>query len=252
MENTDNINQTFKKINEKIDIENNQTPISTRAWYFSGGLLLFIIAGFAEIIKIHPAWIMIALFFLIFSTVIAIMFKERGKKLQKLISKENIIAQWTLNDAEKKQFVNHLFKHEKNKNTVILFSISFIAIIVFGIFIAVIDEGKLFMLAVLVGLILFLALFAYGMPYYYKYKNSKGDGNILIGTKYAYINGYFHNWDFPLSGIKKVKIIHKPFYGISLTYYYTDRTLKHSETLEIPAPEHINLAQIVEKLEKMT
>ena len=134
---------------------------------------------------------------------------------------------------------------------IILFSISFIAIIVFGLFILFIDEGKLAMLGVLAGLIVFLTLFAFGMPYYYRYKNNKGDGHILIGAKYAYINGYFHNWDFPLSGLSKIKIINEPFYGIHLTYYYTDRTLNHSEELFIPANENINLNEIIQSLKSL-
>ena len=110
---------------------------------------------------------------------------------------------------------------------------------------------KLFMLAVLAGLISFLALFAYGMPFYYKISNKRGDGKILIGAKYAYINGYFHNWDFLLSGLSKVKAINKPFYGINLVYYYTDRTLQHSEELFIPVNEDIDIAGLITKLKEL-
>ncbi|RUA12376.1 MAG: hypothetical protein DSY82_01445, partial [Flavobacteriia bacterium] len=126
----------------------------------------------------------------------------------------------------------------------------FIAIIVFGIFILVIDEGKMAMFLILLGLIAFLAAFAFGMPFYYRFKNLRGDGKILLGAKYAYINGYFHNWDFPLSGLSKVKPIKDPFYGINLIYYYTDRTLKNSEELFIPANEDIDIKALVEQLKK--
>ena len=65
-----------------------------------------------------------------------------------------------------------------------------------------------------------------------------------------YINGFFHNWDFLLSGLSKVKIIKKPFYGINLVYYYTDRTFKHSEELFIPANKNIDLNNLIVALEK--
>ena len=106
------------------------------------------------------------------------------------------------------------------------------------------------MFMVYIGLLVFLSFFAFGMPRYYKYQNSKNDGNILIGAKFAYINGYFHNWDFVLSGLSKVKIIDEPFYGIGLVYYYTDRTFRHSEALYIPANEGENLEGLVAVLKE--
>jgi len=248
MKETQNLNRIFEKINRQIEMENTQTSISKRAWYAAGLFAFIILTAFTEIWEIHPAVTTISFFFLIVSVVVAVIFRSREKKLQNLISGKDLIASWQWNEEQKKQYTQYLFRREKNKNLVILMSITFIAIIVFGIFIAVIDEGKLFMLFVLLGLILFLSLVAFSMPIYYRYKNAKGDGMVLLGKKYAYINGYFHNWDFPLSGIKKVKIIQEPFYGIRLTYYYTDRTFRHSETLIIPAPENINLQKITDEI----
>jgi len=106
------------------------------------------------------------------------------------------------------------------------------------------------MFLALVGLLVFLSLFAFGAPLYYRYKNLKNDGEILIGAKFAYINGYFHNWDYILSGLKKATIIEKPFYGIHLVYYYTDRTFTHSEELYIPVNKDIDLERLIIDLKK--
>ena len=244
--------ELINQLNKNIELQNNQTGTVKKAWYFAGFFLLIIIVAFMDLdsFPIHPAFMFLSFFFLSLSVIIAIMFRSREKKLQKLISGESLIAEWTLTREQKKKYANYLFKHESGKNQIILFSISFIAIIVFGIFILVIDEGKLAMFLVLLGLIAFLAAFAFGMPLYYRFKNLRGDGKILLGGKYAYINGYFHNWDFPLSGLSKVKPIKDPFYGINLIYYYTDRTLRNSEELFIPANEDIDLKVLAEKLKK--
>jgi len=242
--------EAIAEINRMIRVKNNQTSITKKAWYSAGVFLIIIIVAFMDLdsLPIHPAIVMISIFFFIMSIIIGFMFRSREKKLQTLISGENLLAAWTLSPEQKKKYVNYLFKQEIGKNQIILFSISFIAIIVFGLFILFIDEGKLAMFLVLIGLIVFLSLFAFGMPYYYRYKNSKADGKILIGKKYAYINGYFHNWDFPLSGISKVKKIEKPFYGLYLSYYYTDRTFKHNEELYIPVAEDYPLDVLLENL----
>ena len=238
----------LESINQKIALKNNQSGIVKKAWFSAGFFVLIVFLAFSEIMEINPAVAMISIFLFFVSLIIGFMFRSREKKLQTLITGENLLAQWTLTTEQKKQYVNFLFKQEAGRNQIILFSIAFVAIIVWGIFIAVIDEGKVAMLLILVGLLAFLSAFAYGMPYYYRYKNSKGDGQVLIGAKYAYINGYFHNWDFPLSGLSKIKKISEPFYGLHIAYYYTDRTLKHSEALTIPVDASIALDKLILEL----
>ncbi len=240
------------KINRKITLQNNQTSIVKKSWYAAGFFLLIIIVAIMDFdsLPIHPAIVLLSVFFFISSLVIGFMFRSREEKLQSLISGESLLAGWTLNETQKKAYVNYLFDNEKSKNIAIFFSIALIAAVVFGIFILVIDEGKFAMFMVYIGLLVFLSFFAFGMPRYYKYQNSKNDGNILIGAKFAYINGYFHNWDFVLSGLSKVKIIDEPFYGIGLVYYYTDRTFRHSEALYIPANEGENLEGLVAVLKE--
>ncbi len=241
----------FKKINKDIQIQNNQSSITKKLWYAAAFFLLIIIIAFMELVDIHPAIVFLSFFFFLSSVLIGFMFRSREKKLQKLITGENLLAEWTLTDTQKKNYANYLFEHEISKNKVILVLIAGIAAVVFGIFILVIDEGKLFMFLVFIGLVMFLSIFAFGMPYYYKMKNTKANGHILIGAKYAYINGFFHNWDFLLSGLSKVKIITEPFYGINLVYYYTDRTFTHSEELFIPANENIDLEDLISKLKEL-
>jgi uncharacterized Zn finger protein (UPF0148 family) len=236
------------KINKKISLKNSQTSIVKGAWYSAGFFLLIIVLAFIDlgVVNIHPAIVMISIFFLLMSLVVAYMFRSREKKLQSLITGENLLASWTLKEA----YENYLFEHEKSKNSAIFLVITMMGIIVFGIFILVIDEGKLAMFSVLIGLLVFLSFFAFGMPRYYKYQNSKNDGIVLIGAKFAYINGYFHNWDFILSGLSKLKKIKSPFYGINLVYYYTDRTLTNSEELFIPANNNVDLDELVRILKE--
>ena len=240
----------LEKINETITLQNNQTSIVKKSWYGASFFALIILVAFIDFdgLPIHPAIVMISIFFLIMAIIIGLMFRSREKKLQSLITGENLIIAWTLADDEKHKYVNFLYYNEKSKNIGLLIVISTLAIVIFGIFILVIDEGKLFMFLALVGLIIFLSFFALGMPLYYRNRNLKNDGKILIGKKFAYINGFFHNWDFPLSGIRKAKIIKEPFYGLYIKYYYTDRTFTNTEELNIPAPQELDLKHVINEL----
>lgn len=243
---TDEIN----RINKKIALQNSQSGIVKKAWYAAAFFAFVIILAFMDLdsLPIHPAIAFISFFLLISSIVIAFIFRSREKKLQSLITGENLIASWTLNAVEKEQYANYLFQNEKGKNKGIFIITTLLIVAVFGIFILFIDEGKAAMFFIMIALIAFIALFAFGMPIYYKQQNNMNDGNILIGKKYAYINGYFHNWDFPLSGIRKAAIIKEPFYGLHIQYYYTDRTFTNTEELNIPAPENFNLQDVLNTL----
>ena len=245
---TSNENTDFSAINKKLNIENNQTKIVSRSRYVAIFFGLIILGAITEILTIHPAVFMLSIFFMICAIVVGLMFKSRESKLETLISGDNLLSQWTLSPEQKKKYVDYQFQQRFGMNILMLLVIGVIAVVVFGLFILMIDEGKLFMFFVLLGLIAFLALFAFGTPYYYKFTNSKGDGKILIGAKYAYINGYFHNWDFVMSGLRKVKVIKDPFYGISLEYYYTDRTYQHTESIFIPANEDIDVKYLITQL----
>lgn len=246
-------NDDLKAINKKIGLDNNQELMVKRFYIITAILGILTILPFMEWSPIAGVWAIafVSFFLFISSLIIMWMFRGRSQKLQTLISGENLLAEWTLSPEQKSNYINYFYEQEKGKNMAILFSISFIALIVFGIFILFIDEGKLAMLGVLVGLILFLAFFAFVMPIYYKNSNQKGDGKVLIGAKYAYINGYFHNWDFILSGLSRIKIIKEPFYGINLVYYYTDRTLEHSEEIFIPANEDVDLESLVVSMKEL-
>ena len=240
----------LNKINQTIKLQNNQTSIVKKSWIAAGFFAFIVVLAIMDLVSlpIHPAIVMLSIFFCLSAVIIGFMFRSREKKLQSLISGEKLLAAWTLSDFEKQNYVNFLFENEKSKNRGLLMVISVISVVVFGVFILIIDEGKLAMFFVLIGLIVFLSFFAFGLPFYYRNRNLKNDGKILIGKNFAYINGFFHNWDFPLSGIKKAKIIKQPFYGLYIKYYYTDRTLTNTEELNIPASEYIDLRPLVDEL----
>jgi uncharacterized Zn finger protein (UPF0148 family) len=238
----------LKRINDTI-IKNNQSHIVRNSKYVAAFFALIVILAFmdTEALPIHPAIVMISIFLCISALIVGYMFRQREKKLQTLISGEAVLASWTLNQKEKLAYVNTLHTHETSKNKAMFTVITIFMVVIFGAFILFMEEGKGFMTLMMLGIIGFVALFAFGMPGYYKRKNMKGDGQVLIGDKFAYINGFFHNWDFPLSGINKVKIMDQPFYGLYLEYYYTDRTLTNTETIQIPAPRDVDLQSLINR-----
>jgi len=233
-----------------LNIKNKQNTIANRALLFGFVFLFFIYLTFSEGNPLSGLWAigLIGIFGLVTSIVVYFIFKSRSRKMKSLVSGASVIASWQMSEELKNQYVNHLYEHESAKNKGIFFITSLLIVVIFGIFILVIDDGKGAMAAVMIGLIGLIALFAFGMPHFYRMKNAQADGKVLIGKKFAYINGFFHNWDFPLSGIKKSKIINEPFYGLYIQYYYTDRTFTNTEELHIPAPREVELNKVIQIL----
>lgn len=243
----------FSAFNKKIRLKNSQSTVVKWAAYSAIFFFLLILSTIFEWSPLYEVFALafLSFFLLIMSLVVVFIFRSREKKLDALITGENLLAEWTLTEDQKENYVNHLFSETKEKNKAIFLTIAFMIVLIFGIFVVFMDEAKLFMALMGIGIIILLSAFAFGMPVYYRNKNRNGDGIILIGAKYAYINGYFHNWDFPLSGLSNVKIIKTPFYGIDLVYYYTDRTMEHSQQIKIPANTDIDLAGLIKEMKDL-
>lgn len=242
----------FKKINRKLKIKNSQKKVVTISLAIALLFTVLVILTFVEASPLYQ-WFALSftgIFVIVSSLVIALVFRSRTKKLDTLISGENVLAGWQLDSQQKSEFVNFMFRNERIKNRALLGLATLLIVIIFSIFILFIDEGKGAMFLVMLALIAIVAFFAFAMPAYYRAKNLKGDGLVMIGGNYAYVNGFFHNWDFPLSGIQKIKTIDQPFHGLFIQYYYYDRTLKHTEELTIPAPHDIDLSHLVSKIKK--
>ncbi len=240
----------YGQINKNLKVKNSQSRIVRGALWVTLAAVGVVAATILEGSPLYKMHVLsfIAGFIALSGLVTAWIFRLRAKKLATLISGENVVAAWQLSREEKSAYAGYLFSFERSKNLGILGIITFLIVVIFGLFILFIDEAKGAMALMALGLILLLSLFALSMPVYYRQRNLAGDGIILIGRKFAYVNGFFHNWDFPLSGIQKVKPIEKPFHGLYLQYYYYDRTLKNTEELHIPAPPAIDLRELARLL----
>lgn len=232
-------------------LENKQRKISNGSWMVAIIFFVLMVLPFYEGNPFTKIWAVafLSFFFGISSVVVAIMYKMRSNKFEKLLSGEKTLAHWTLSESDKIKYVNFQFENRKKKNKFNFMLISIFMVVIIGFFILMMDDDeRMVMVYILLGYLALFGSFAYFMPFYFRNKNKNGDGHILIGKNFAYINGYFHNWDFLLSGIEQVEIIHEPFYGLHLVYYYTTRSLRNTEEIDIPAPLDYDLNHLVEQL----
>ena len=217
------------------------------ALLFAGLMTLPFLAG----APLSGAWALafISIFLMVSSVVTALIFTSRARKMARLLSSDTLLARWELDDEMLRVYVSLQNEENAAKNKAVMWIVGFFFAAITLLFLFFLDKEEMGGFALIMGAI-FLLVFGASrfFPWYYRRRNLKADRQILIGGKYAYINGYFHNWDYPLSGLTKVAILRKPFYGLHLAYYYTDRTLRNTHELKIPASADLDLQSLMEQI----
>ena len=171
--------------------------------------------------------------------------------MDSLLSGATLLAQWELDDESLQHYVANQKMENSEKNKAIMWLIAILFGLISILFLFFLDGAERAGFLLIMGSIVLIVFAASRFfPWYYQQQNLQGDRQILLGSKYAYVNGFFHNWDFPLSGLTNIAVIKKPFYGLHITYYYTDRTFRHTHDLQIPAPIGMNLLPAIEGIRK--
>ncbi len=227
---------------------------SAARWFWFAGVIFGMITllTFSEGNPVSGVWAvtLVGFFLMISSWITGVILGKRAKKMDRLLSGETLIAQWELTDEQRKSYSSHMRTKALAKSNALMWVISILFVIITIPFLFFLEKDEGWGFVMLMGLILFIVfVFSRFMPYYYYSRNIMGDRQVMIGSKYAYVNGYFHNWDFPLSGLKKLKPISEPFEGISLTYYYTDRTWRNEHTLNIPVAKDMDCKSLISRIE---
>lgn len=236
---------------EQVPLRNSQQRISRICWISAFIFAMTTLAVFLDGTPVSGFWALglIGIFLTLSALVCGLLFASRAKKMAQLLSGEKLLARWSLDDGMLREYVvlQKDASGAKNKAIMILVTILFVIVTIPFLFALESDERLGFVL-IMASLLTIVFIASRFFPWYYQARNLRGDRQVLIGARYAYINGYLHNWDFPLSGLKDAKVMKRPFQGISIIYYYTDRTFKHTHELKIPAPADLDVPGLVTKL----
>jgi hypothetical protein len=232
-------------------IENRQAKASRNSLIVALVSAILMVLPFYEGNPISDIWgiSFIALCSLITSLIVALMYHNRSKKMNSLLNKSKLLAGWDMDATMKDIYVTELSREIYARSKTLLWIISgfFLFFVVLFLFI-VGDDWPLF-LAIMGSVYMIIFIAGLSAPPYYTAKNKRGDGHVLIGAKYIYINGFFHNWDFPLSGLTSLQPIDEPFKGIELVYFYTVRHSVQTQEIRIPVPEFIDVEKLISQIQ---
>jgi len=190
----------------------------------------------------------IALCSFITSLIVALMYRNRSNRMKSLLNETKLLAGWDMDQEMKERYIAELSREVYSRSKMLLWVISgffLFFVLLFLFFVG--DDWPLF-LAIMGSAYLIIFIAGISAPPYYTAKNKRGDGHVLIGAKYIYINGFFHNWDFPLSGLKRIESIAEPFKGILLIYFYTVRHTVQTQEIRIPVPDFVDSEKLIAQI----
>lgn len=237
--------------NEIPQIKNRQATAARNSLIVAGFSAILMVLPFYEGNPLSDIWgiSFIALCTFLTSLIVALMFRNRSKKMKSLLDNSRLLASWDMDQHMKELYIAEYRREIYSRSKMLLWVISgfFLFFVVLFLFI-VKDDWPVF-LEIMGSAYLIILIAGLSAPPYYTSRNRNGDGRVLVGSKYIYLNGYFHNWDFPLSGLSSIRSIHEPFRGIELIYFYTVRRNIQTQEIRIPTPEFIDSEKLIAQIQ---
>jgi hypothetical protein len=232
-------------------VENRQAKAARNSLIVAALSAVLMVVPFYEGNPLSDLWgiSFIALCSLITSLIVALMFGKRSKKMKSLLDQSELLAGWDMDREMKDIYVAEFRREIYARSKMLLRVISGFFLFFTVLFLFIVKDDWPVFVGIMGSAYLVILIAGLSAPPYYTSRNRRGDGHVLIGAKYIYINGYFHNWDFPLSGLSSVKPIDKPFRGIELIYFFTVRRNVQTQEIRIPTPDFVDSEKLISQIQ---
>lgn len=232
-------------------IKNRQAKAARNSLIVAGFSAVLVVLPFYEGNPLSDLWgiSFIALCSLLTSLIVALMYHNRSKKMKSLLNQTKLLAAWDMDQKMKDIYVSEFRREIYSRSKMLLWIISGFFAFFITIFLFIVKDDWPLFLGIMGLAYLVILIAGLSAPPYYTSRNRLGDGHVLIGAKYIYINGYFHNWDFPLSGLSSIEPISKPFRGIELIYFFTVRRNVQTQEIRIPTPDFIDSEKLIAQIQ---
>jgi len=204
-------------------------------------LLLFFYGAFDfDINSADGLFIMVSLLlFFISLFFIRITFKN-VKKIDKALHSKTYLAHWTYSKEEWKDYLVFEKDYRQTNGKAIAIFLSIITALIFIPFILLIDEGKLFMFFVMLGLFALYLFMGVILPLLVFALRKNQRGSVLLLERGLLLDSHYHTWDFPLSKFNSAELVKKPYAHLAVTYDFYDRTGPRSYTVNVPIPKNFS------------
>ncbi len=218
---------------------------------FGVGILLFLVI-FQEP-NIPELLLFVVFFSFIEGVMYAITFWKEAKKLDKLITGLSAVAYWEMDLTMQETYIKHKKNQHKPFKYLVLGIIAIILLVVFysSIEPALSTSSLMFRSAPVFGSVIVITLILRYLvnPIYYNNTLNVDPSTVIIGPDCGIVQGEYYIWSGSYAGLKEVKAIQEPFEGLAITYWFNAYKTYKEQTINIPSPSQLDLADIVAKMQ---
>lgn len=231
-------------------------PFIAAAMMLLAGLIL-IVLGFVrsgDANMNNYALAAFGLLLVIAGVIISVMYGALEKRYRRLL-REGPLLRYTLKAEAHRAQIQKNIDELKSKNKALLFVMLFFCAL-FAIILPIFVEEKLIMIAICLGLGVFLAMAAWGITAYRARKLQRGGEEVILGRGGAYLEGSFHAWDMPETRITALRYVppSKPGKMGKLAIEYTAQSIPAPliETIVLLIPEELadRMPGVIQALEE--
>lgn len=233
-------------------VENRQAKAARNSLIVAAFSAVMVVIPFYEGNPLSDIWgiAFIGLCSFFTSLIVALMFQKRSKKMKSLLNQSMLLAAWDMDKNMKDIYVAEFRSEIYSRSKMLLWVITGFFVLFTVLFLFIVKDDWPVFIGIMGSAYLIILMAGLSAPPYYTSRNRRGDGHVLIGAKYIYINGYFHNWDFPLSGLSSIQPIDKPFRGIELIYFFTVRRNVQTQEIRIPVPDFVDSEKLIAQIQE--
>ena len=178
----------------------------------------------------------IGAFLVIMGAVTGVFYWARAATLQKILAGENLLAHWRYEPGQWQRYAEAELERTGSDKRSLFWLIAVISAVVGGIFYIADPKGGIWVVVVLAGLLVLLAILAFVLPRVEYNRNRQSVGEALIAPEGVYLNGRFHTWNRLGSRLVGVSLVEGDPAAIELQIAYPSRTGTQVDTVRVPIP----------------
>jgi len=210
----------------------------------AGGLLI-LLPFLADIDMMGGGYALqaVGLFFILIGLVTAGILGHRAVRLNSIFSGKKLLAHWVYDPAQVEKQAQRERQGTKKANLslfLVMAGFMLACIILFTAYGYASGQGDSmpWFIGGMVGVLLLLAAFAFGMPYVQYRRAMRSTHEAVIAENGLYVNGALHIWNAPLAGLDGVSLIED---GVEARLIFSFRYragigATEAYTVEVPVP----------------
>ena len=179
----------------------------------AGGLLILLpFLADLDMMGAGYALLFVGGFIVLAGLITAGMFGYRAARLEAMFSGKNLLAHWIYDPLQVEKQAQRDLQETKNRNRVLFlvmagFMVACIVLFTTYGYLSGEEDNMPGFVGLMLGILLLLAAFAFGMPYLQYRRAMRSSHEAYIAANGLYINGALHTWNTPLAGLDDVSLV---------------------------------------------